>query len=96
MVLATCIATAYKNDSNSAKDAGSSASALRDWTEYDLNAAPDAINALVNHYLSLDYHNPLADAEIAGVRFDLLKCLDLYHSQALSALAGRLVSAPRR
>ncbi|MFD1556797.1 type VI secretion system amidase immunity protein Tai4 [Paraburkholderia silviterrae] len=94
MVLATCIATAYKNDKDAAIDAGSSVSALRDWTYYDLDKAPDAIKALVESYLARDYHNPLADAEIKDVRFDMLKCLDLYHSKELDAQVRRLVSKP--
>ncbi len=40
MVLATCIANAYKEDKSAAIDAGSSVSALRDWTEYDLEKGP--------------------------------------------------------
>lgn len=94
MVLATCIANAYKNDKEAAIDAGSSVSALRDWTYYDLDKAPDAIRKLVDSYLARDYHNPLADAEIKGVKFDLLKCFDLYHSKELDAQARRLVSNP--
>jgi hypothetical protein len=91
MVLATCVATAYKNDSDVVKDAGSSVSALRDWTYYDLELAPLAIRDLIKEYLSLDYYNPLAESEVKGVRFDMLKCLDLYHSRALEAQVKRLV-----
>jgi len=96
MVLATCLATAYRGDKDAARDAGSSVSALRDWTYYDLEQAPDAINALVESHLARDYRNPLAEAEVPGIRFDLLKCLDLYHGQELEALAKRLVIHPRR
>lgn len=39
MVLADCIATAYKSEPKAAQDAGSSASALMDWT-FDLEQAP--------------------------------------------------------
>ncbi|NWD77154.1 type VI secretion system amidase immunity protein Tai4 [Pseudomonas gingeri] len=96
MVLATCIANAYRDDKSAAIDAGSSVSALRDWTEYDLEKAPDSIKALVNRYLARDYHNPLAESEVQGVRFDLLKCLDLYHSKELDAQVKRLVINPKR
>jgi hypothetical protein len=83
--LATCITTAYKDDVDVAKDAGSSVSALRDWGSYDLEQGPSAIRALVNDYLDRDYHNPIVESEVQGVRFDLLKCLDMYHSEALEA-----------
>ena len=80
MVLATCVASAYQDDKNAASDAGSSVSALRDWTNYDLEKSPDEVKALINSYLSRNYKNPLVEAEVKGVRFDFLKCLDLYHS----------------
>lgn len=85
MVLATCVANAYKNDRGSAIDAGSTVSALRDWTYYDLEKAPDEIKKIVDSYLARDYFNPLVESEIQGVRFDFLKCLDLYHSTELDA-----------
>lgn len=96
MVLATCVATAYRQNPQAAGDAGSSVSALRDWTEYDLDRAPDEIKQLVDRYLSKDYRNPLAEAESPGQRFDFLKCLDLYHSAELDAQAKKLVMHPKR
>lgn len=96
MVLATCLANAYAKDPHTARDAGSSASALRDWSYYDLEKAPDAIKALVADYLSRDYSNPLAESEMKGIRFDFLKCMDLYHSQALDSVARRIVMTPSR
>jgi hypothetical protein len=96
MVLATCIANAYRRDSDAAIDAGSSVSALRDWAYYDLEKAPDEIKALVDRYLARDYQNPLVESEIKGVRFDFLKCLDLYHSKELDDQVKRLVINPER
>lgn len=96
MVLATCVATAYRENLQAAADAGSSVSALRDWSEYDLDRAPDEIKKLVDRYLSKDYRNPLAETESPGQRFDFLKCLDLYHSAELDAQAKRLVIHPKR
>ena len=62
MVLAECIATAYQNESRTAIDAGSSASALRDRTYYDWDKHPyDLVTRLVEKYLARDYHNPLVD-----------------------------------
>jgi len=94
MVLATCVASAYQDDKNAASDAGSSVSALRDWTNYDLEKSPDEVKALINSYLSRNYKNPLVEAEVKGVRFDFLKCLDLYHSEELDALAKKFVIKP--
>lgn len=94
MVLATCVANAYSNEKDAAIDAGSTVSALRDWTYYDLEKSPDAVKSLVKAYLARDYRNPLVETEIKGVRFDFLKCLDLYHSEALKALAESVVLNP--
>ena len=47
-------------------------------------------------YLARDYHNPLVESEIKGVRFDFLKCLDLYHSKELDSLVKRVVIKPKR
>lgn len=96
MVLAACMAQAYQNDAGAAADAGSSASALRDWTYYDMERSPGAVKALLDSYLARDYSQPLVASEIQGVRFDFLKCLDLYHSAALEDLAKRLVIHPKR
>jgi hypothetical protein len=94
MVLTTCVANAYQGDKNAATDTGSSVSALRDWTYYDLEKSPDEVKALINSYLSRNYKNPLVEAEVKGVRFDFLKCLDLYHSDELDALAKKIVINP--
>lgn len=96
MVLAECVATAYKNDPSAAKDAGSSVSALRDWSYYDFEQSIDASNQLIARYLARDYRNPLTEAEIKNVQFDFLKCLDLYHSDELDSLAKKVVINPNR
>lgn len=96
MVLATCLTQAYRNETSVATDAGSSISALRDWTYFDMDQSPDAVKSLVSSYLARDYSNPLVESEIKGVRFDFLKCMDLYHSKALDDLAKRLVIHPKR
>lgn len=96
MVLATCMAKAYQNDTGAATDAGSSVSALRDWTYFDMEKSPDAVKSLVDSYLARDYSHPLVESEIKGVRFDFLKCMDLYHSKALEDLVKRLVIHPKR
>lgn len=94
MVLTTCIAQAYAGDKNAAMDAGSSVSALIDWTEYDLEKSPDAVKSLVDRYLARDYYNPLAESDIKGIKFDMLKCLDMYNSKELDTLTNQLVGHP--
>ncbi|WP_235212821.1 MULTISPECIES: type VI secretion system amidase immunity protein Tai4 [Burkholderia] len=96
MVLAECVATAYRNEPSAAMDAGSSASALMDWTSFDLERNPDAGKSLVSRFLARDYRNPIVESEIKGVRFDFLKCLDLYHSKELDAQVKRFVINPKR
>lgn len=94
MVMATCLANAYKGNREVAIDAGSSVSALRDWTLFDMDNAPDEVRTLVDSFLARDYRNPIVEAEIKGVRFDLLKCLDLYHSRELDTHIKRYVIEP--
>ncbi|BCH59082.1 hypothetical protein RvVAR0630_17060 [Agrobacterium vitis] len=94
MVLATCISNAYKDDKGASADAGSSVSALRDWTYYDMDKSPDAMNALIEKFLMKNYSNPLAESEVKGVKFDFLKCLDLYHSKELNDQAKKYVVKP--
>ncbi|EPM59612.1 hypothetical protein BV349_00909 [Pseudomonas syringae pv. actinidiae] len=94
MALATCITIAYKADVNVGIDAGSSVSAMRDWTYYDMEQSPLAVKALVEKYLARDYTNPLAESQIKGIKFDLLKCLDMYHSKELDTLTKKLVTHP--
>lgn len=96
MVLGICIANAYKTEKSVAIDVGNSVDALRDWAYYDLEKAPDEITALVAKFLGRDYHNPLVESEVKGVRFDYLKCLDLYHSVDLDKQVKQLVIHPER
>ncbi|EPM76545.1 T6SS amidase immunity protein Tai4 family protein, partial [Pseudomonas syringae] len=42
----------------------------------------------------LHYTNPLAESQIKGIKFDLLKCLDMYHSKELDTLTKKLVTHP--
>ncbi|KML43061.1 hypothetical protein VL15_37585 [Burkholderia cepacia] len=94
MVLAQCLATAYRQEPGVSKDIGSSTSALRDWTYYDMERAPDVIHALVAKYLARDYRNPVVESEVRDVKFDFLKCVDLYHGKELEAAAKQLVLRP--
>jgi hypothetical protein len=94
LILVKCLARAYDKESAATVDAQNSASVMLEWTEYDVENATDEIDALIKRYLQRDYHHPLPVYE--GVRFDVLKCLDLYHSKELEAQVKRFVSKPRR
>ena len=94
MLLAGCIARAYDKETAASKDASSTASVLLEWTQYDAEHSPDAIDSLLNRYLNRDYHHPFV--EYKGVHFDLLKCLDMYHSKELDAQVKRYVGKPNR
>ena len=93
-MLATCIAAAYKNDPNAIKDSSATASVLLEWTYYDMEDSGEAMNNLINKYLKRDYRNPLEGYE--GVKFDLLKCLDMYHSKELDLQVKKYVLHPNK
>ena len=95
MVLAICLADAYKDEAGAAKDIGSSVGALRDWAYYDWEKSPEKVNSLVDKYLARNYFNPLIESEVKNVRFDFLKCLDLYHSKELDAQVKSVVINPK-
>ncbi|MNL79861.1 hypothetical protein D3C87_2065600 [compost metagenome] len=61
-----------------------------------MEGAGKAIQELVDRYLARDYFNPLAEAEVPGLKFQFLKCLDLYHSKELQEQVNRYVLKPRR
>ncbi|SDW24717.1 Type VI secretion system (T6SS), amidase immunity protein [Pseudomonas syringae] len=94
MVLATCIASTYKYSENVGTDAGSSVTALREWANYDWGISPEKPREFVDHYLARDYTTPLVESEIKDVRYDLLKCLDLYHSKELDTQTKKAVINP--
>lgn len=95
LVLAWCVAEAYP-DSDAAADAGSSVSALIDWTYYDMETAIKPMHALIKRYLARDYSNPIVENEVPGIKFNFLKCLDLYHSKELQDQVRRYVEHPNR
>lgn len=96
MILGICLARVYAPHAPVAADAGSSANALVEWTLYDAEKSPEHIEQLVGQFTRRNYANPLAESEQTGVKFDLLKCLDLYHSRELDALVKRVVLNPGR
>lgn len=91
MALAACISTIYEGTTAS-EDANITTSAFLEWTYYDLDKGNAAIAALVQKYLRRDYSNPTEG--YAGAKFDLLKCLDMYHSQELDDQTKKYVPHP--
>ncbi len=94
-MLAHCIANAYQEGEIASMDAGSSVTALREWIYYDMNESIIAEIQMVDSYLSRNYLNPSAEIQIRDIKFDFLKCLDLYHSKELDTLAKRVIEHPQ-
>lgn len=89
--LASCISAAYKG-SPAGEDAAIATSAFLEWTYYDDAKGNPATDELVERFLRRDYGNPVEG--YAGARFDLLKCLDMYHSPELDEQVRKYVPHP--
>jgi Type VI secretion system (T6SS), amidase immunity protein len=89
--LASCVATAYKGQP-AGEDADISKSVFLEWTYYDDDKGNPAIDRLVEKYLRRDYSNPVEG--YAGAKFNLLKCLDMYHSRELDEQVRKYVPNP--
>jgi len=89
--LAFCISDAYKG-SSAGEDANITMSAFLEWTYYDFKNGDQAVDQLVEKYLQLNYSNPVEG--YAGAKFNLLKCLDMYHSQELDDQVRKYVPHP--
>lgn len=91
MVLARCVSKAYQFDKKVVKDTNGSAGALFImWigsVNYDV--FPD-VDTLITTFLKRKYyfheHNDLQG--------DMMKCLDLYHSNELNSLVKKYISKP--
>jgi hypothetical protein len=90
MMLAGCIAAAYKDAPLVVKDAGYSASGFNEWTRYDVESATGVEDQVIERYLARTYHAK----EAPDVRLDLMKCLDMYHSAELDAQMRKYVDRP--
>lgn len=94
MVLAICIAEAYRHEAQPAKDAGRSAEMLRQSAHDAKPATKREIFLLIDEYLQRDYFDPITAWQVHGLRFNLMKCLDLYHSEALEHVTQAQVDPP--
>ena len=89
MMLAGCIAMAYR-DAPQADDARRSASAFKEWTRYDMESATGVNVQIIDRYLARQYHAK----DAPDVRLDLMKCLDMYHSEELEQQVQQYVDRP--
>lgn len=90
MMLAGCIAMAYKDVPEVAKDAQRTGGAFMEWTRYDVESATGVNVQIIDRYLARTYHAK----EAPDVRLDLLKCFDMYHSAELDAQVKQYVDRP--
>jgi hypothetical protein len=90
MMLAGCIAMAYKADLQIAEDVRRSAGALNESTRYDVENATGVNVQIIDRYLARTYHAK----EAPDARLDLLKCIDMYHSAELEAQVKQYVDRP--
>lgn len=95
MMLLKCLSRAYQNDPGAANDTGASAAVMLNWMDVELDASIDASEQLLNSALARDYRHPLSQ-DYKNIRFDALKCLDMYHSKALTSQVKRFVSQPAK
>ncbi|AMP39028.1 hypothetical protein CJO78_01590 [Ralstonia solanacearum] len=89
--LAACLSAAYKG-SEAGVDADVTKNVFLEWTYYDEDKGNRATDQLVETYLRRDYANPMEG--YAGAKFELLKCLDMYHSQELDEQVRKFVPHP--
>ncbi|MET3133588.1 hypothetical protein AAKU55_003878 [Oxalobacteraceae bacterium GrIS 1.11] len=89
--LASCISAAYKG-SPAGEDADITKSVFLEWTDYDDDKGNPATDQLVKKYLRRDYTTPVEG--YAGAKFNLLKCLDMHHSQELDEQVRKYVPHP--
>jgi Type VI secretion system (T6SS), amidase immunity protein len=93
-MLAACIAQIADKNSKLQRDANSTARGLLELSLYDAEKGLGEVDRLTEKYLARDYRDPIIENKNEGVRFDLAKCFDMYHSKALAAQVKRLVIKP--
>lgn len=83
--LSACLATVAQSDADR-KDANATASAYLEFGNQPIEAY-EALGELVKDYASRRYTGSIDSA------FNTMKCVDLYHSEALDRLVARWVTA---
>lgn len=91
MALASCIATAYQRDKDISLDASFTANALNEWGRYDIDENTGKIEKITKEFLKRSYQSHHG----SNVQLELLKCIDLYHSDELEQLVKQHVLTPK-
>jgi hypothetical protein len=85
--LSVCLAKVAKN-AEFKDDANATAGAYMEFGKQPIEAY-DALRALADRYAQRQYSGAVQS------EFDTMKCIDLWHSKELEALAGQWATAPR-
>lgn len=96
LVLANCIARAYKTDPDASMDAGSSASALLEWTAFNMDDASRPMVDIIKSALVNDGTIEGSGKLPKDVRSSFSRCMDLYHGPGLAEQVRRYVGWPER
>ncbi|WP_129544458.1 T6SS amidase immunity protein Tai4 family protein [Serratia sp. 1D1416] len=89
IALTYCISVAYKTSPEASKDAIASSNGIDAWSYYTIRDEESPIIALTKRYLQQNYN-----AKDGKIRLDLMKCMDMYHSEDLDKLAKDYVQRP--
>ncbi|WP_312686923.1 T6SS amidase immunity protein Tai4 family protein [Kosakonia sp.] len=90
--LALCVAKAYASEPGASKDASASASGLSNWSEYDAENGAGKMGELADQFLARQY----ASHQGNNIKLNLMKCIDMYHSNALEQQVRDYVPHPKR
>ncbi|MGP1120240.1 T6SS amidase immunity protein Tai4 family protein [Serratia sp. CY47444] len=89
IALTYCISVAYKTSPEASKDAIASSNGIDAWSYYAIRDEESPIIALTKQYLQKNYN-----AKDGKSRLDLMKCMDMYHSENLDKLAKDYIQCP--
>lgn len=89
IALTYCISVAYKKSPEASKDAITSSNGIDAWSDYIIRDEASPVIALTKEYLAKTYH-----AKDGKSPLNLMKCMDMYHSKKLDALAKEYVERP--
>ncbi|MEX5716087.1 T6SS amidase immunity protein Tai4 family protein [Serratia ureilytica] len=89
IALTYCISVAYKTSPEASKDAIASSNGIDAWSYYAIRDEESPIIKLTKQYLQKNYN-----AKDGKSRLDLMKCMDMYHSEELDKLAKDYVQRP--
>jgi hypothetical protein len=101
LALAQCITQAYKDaQPDTVDDLKRSVDVLKSWVIHDVYyAAESEMQWAVDSYLARSYPNPMifdSPQKSLEMKFNFLKCLDLFHSRELDFQVDRFIWHPNR